>query len=100
MPQPTKKYDLDLSKMGDEELVVLAQECEFRPASDELVLRYHEAIGRVISHKARRTPLSASDVEDARQNAFFALCEAVASYRTLEMVKPGGCRFRSYAGRV
>jgi DNA-directed RNA polymerase specialized sigma24 family protein len=100
MLQTTKHYDLDLSKMGDEELVVLAQECEFRPAVDELVLRYHEPIGRAIVHKARRTPLIAKDIEDARQNAFFALREAIAGYRTLEMVKPGGCRFRSYAGTV
>jgi RNA polymerase sigma factor (sigma-70 family) len=100
MPQTAKKYDLDLLKMGDEELVVLAQECEFRPAADELVLRYHEPIGRVIAHKARLTTLTARDVEDAQQNVFFALCEAIASYRTLEMAKPGGCRFRSYAGTV
>jgi RNA polymerase sigma factor (sigma-70 family) len=100
MKQMTKKYDLDLSKMGDEELVVLAQECEFEPATVELVLRYHEPICRVIAHKASRTPLCPKDVEDAKQNAFFALREAIARYRTLEMVRPGGCRFRSYAGRV
>jgi hypothetical protein len=39
MPASTKKYDLDLSKIGDEEFVVLAQECGFRQAANELVLR-------------------------------------------------------------
>jgi len=99
MPPTTKKYDLDLSKIGDEELVILAQECGFRPAANELLLRYHQPMSRLIAYKAKQTPLTENDVEDAKQNAVFALLEAIAGYNTLEMVKPGGCRFRSY-GRL
>jgi RNA polymerase sigma factor (sigma-70 family) len=91
-----KKYDLDLSKMEDEALVVLAQECGFRPAADEVVLRYHEPMGRLIAQKARQTSLTEADLQDAQQNSFFALLEAIVRYNTLEMAKPGGCRFRSY----
>jgi RNA polymerase sigma factor (sigma-70 family) len=100
MPARTNKYDLDLSKIRDEELVVLAQECGFRPAANELLLRYHQLMGRLIAYQARQTPLTEADVEDAKQNAVFALFEAIAGYHTLEMVKPGGCRFRSFARRV
>jgi RNA polymerase sigma factor (sigma-70 family) len=96
MPVGISKYDLDLSKIGDEELVLMAQECGFRPAANELVLRYHQLMGRLIAYKARQTHLTENDVEDAKQNAVFALFEAIAGYNTLEMVKPGGCRFRSY----
>ncbi len=99
MPAAISKYDLDLSKIGDEELVLMAQECGFRPAANELVLRYHQLMSRLIAYKARQTHLTENDVEDAKQNAVFALFEAIASYNTLEMVKPGGCRFRSY-GRL
>jgi RNA polymerase sigma factor (sigma-70 family) len=99
MPAAIRKYDLDLSKIGDEELVLMAQECGFRPAANELVLRYHQLMTRLIACKARQTNLTENDVEDAKQNAVFALFEAIARYNTLEMVRPGGCRFRSY-GRL
>ncbi len=99
MPATMKKYDLDLSKIEDEQLVVLVQECGYRPAANELVLRYHPRMGRLIAYQAKQTPLTAHDVEDAQQNAVFALVEAIAGYNTREMLKPGGCRFRTY-GRL
>jgi RNA polymerase sigma factor (sigma-70 family) len=99
MPAMAQKYDLDLSKIGDEELVVLAQECGFRPAANELLLRYHQPMGRLIAYLGKQAPLTDTDLEDARQTAVFALCEAIAGYNTFEMVKPGGCRFRTY-GRL
>ena len=33
-------FDLNLAVMEDEALVVLAKECEFGPARDELIVRY------------------------------------------------------------
>jgi RNA polymerase sigma factor (sigma-70 family) len=56
-------------------------------------------MGRLIAYQAKQTPLTAHDIEDAQQNAVFALVEAIAGYNTLEMLKPGGCRFRTY-GRL
>jgi RNA polymerase sigma factor (sigma-70 family) len=95
--EPTHKaYDLELSRMGDEELVVLAQECGYHPALNELILRYHEWMNKLIAHKARRTRLSAADVQDAQQNAVFALREAVGRYDTSEYVKVRGCSFRTF----
>jgi hypothetical protein len=69
MTAPSKKYDLDLSKIGDEELVVLAQECGFRPAANELLVRYHQPMNRLIASQAWQTPLCEKDIEDAKQNA-------------------------------
>ena len=94
-----KKYDLDLSRMGDEALVILAQECAFRPATDELVRRYYERMRQLIAWKGRGLGLSA-DLPDAQQNAVFAMLEAIAGYHTLEAAKPRGCRFRAFLGRV
>jgi RNA polymerase sigma factor (sigma-70 family) len=107
-PQPARnptaatplRYDLDLAKLADEELAVLAQECSFRPAANELVLRHHPRLSRLIAHQARQTTLTAADVQDAQQNAFFALLEAIAHYNTFEMVKLAGCSFRTYARLV
>jgi RNA polymerase sigma factor (sigma-70 family) len=95
-----KKYDLNLSTLASEELVVLAQECGYRPAANELVLRYHAPMGLLIARKARQTPLTETDIQDAQQSAVFALFEAIAGFNTLEMVKAGGCRFRTFAALV
>jgi RNA polymerase sigma factor (sigma-70 family) len=99
MATTSKKYDLDLSKMEDEQLIVLAQECGYQPAANEVLRRHHPRLGRLIAYQAKRTTLTPHDVEDAQQNAVFALVEAIAGYDTQEMVKPGGCRFRTY-GRL
>jgi RNA polymerase sigma factor (sigma-70 family) len=85
--------------MADEALVILAQECAFRPATDELVRRYYERMNPLIARKARCLGLTA-DVPDAQQNAVFAILEAIAGYNTLEAAKPRGCRFRTYLGLV
>jgi RNA polymerase sigma factor (sigma-70 family) len=100
MSSTAKRYDLDLSKMASEELVVLAQECGYRPAANALLLRYHALMSELIAQKARQTSLNQMDIQDAQQSAVFALLEAIAEYDTLEMVKRGGCRFRSFAGLV
>jgi RNA polymerase sigma factor (sigma-70 family) len=94
-----KKYDLDLLRMADEALVILAQECAFRPATDELVRRYHEKMSQLIARKARGLGLAA-DLPDAQQNAVFAMLEAIAGYHTLEVAKPRGCRFCTFLGMV
>jgi DNA-directed RNA polymerase specialized sigma24 family protein len=86
--------------MASEELVVLAQECGYRPAADVLLLRYYLPMSQLIARTARKTSLTEPDIQDAQQRAVFALLEAIAEYDTLEMVKRGGCRFRSFAGVV
>src|SRR5438034_1803623 len=96
MPPAPKKYDLDLSQIGDEELVVMAKECGYQPATQELLVRFHDWTNRLIAQQAKHTRLTATDVEDAQQNAVFALLEAVTRYDALEMVKPNGCGFRPF----
>jgi RNA polymerase sigma factor (sigma-70 family) len=99
MTKEAKKYDLDLAHMADEALVILAQECMFQPAADELVRRYYERMSQLIARKARYLWLAA-DLPDAQQNAVFAMLEAIAGYNTLEAAKPRGCRFRTYLRMV
>jgi RNA polymerase sigma factor (sigma-70 family) len=95
MQTEARKYDLDLSRMADEALVILAQECAFRPAIDELVLRHYGHTSKLIALKAKCMGLAA-DVPDAQQNAVFAMLEAIAGYNTLQAAQPRGCRFRTY----
>jgi RNA polymerase sigma factor (sigma-70 family) len=95
-PAANKAYDLDLSKLGDEEVVVLAKECGYQPATQELLVRFRDYTNRLIARQAKQTRLTAADVEDAQQNAVFAVAEAITRYHTEEMVKPNGCSFRTF----
>src|SRR5262249_4965874 len=89
-------YDLNLSCLADEELVVLAQECAFQPAVHALMLRHHGWLNGLIARKSRRTGFGTADVDDAQQEAVFWMSEAIAQYDTLELARPRGCRFRSF----
>jgi RNA polymerase sigma factor (sigma-70 family) len=98
--EPRVWFDLDLAVMDDEALVVLAKECEYGPARDELIIRYGSQTERLIRWMAQPHGFSHADVEDARQNAVFWMLEAVTKYNTDEIAKPHGCSFRSFVHRV
>jgi RNA polymerase sigma factor (sigma-70 family) len=98
--EPQRGFDLDLAVMEDEALVVLAEECEYGPARDELIVRYDSQIDRLIGWMARSYRLTTTDLEDARQNAVFWVVEAIAKYDTEQIGKVRGCSFRSFVHRV
>jgi RNA polymerase sigma factor (sigma-70 family) len=93
-------FDLNLAVMEDEALVVLAKECEYGPARDELLVRYGSQADRVIGWLGYSQGLSRSDAEDARQSAVFWTIEAIKKYDTRQIGKPHGCSFRSFVYRV
>ena len=98
--EPRRGFDLDLAVMEDEALVVLAEECEYGPARDELIVRYDSQIDRLIGWMARSYRLTPTDLEDARQNAVFWVVEAITKYDTEQIGKVRGCSFRSFVHRV
>jgi RNA polymerase sigma factor (sigma-70 family) len=93
-------YDLDMTKLEDEQLVVLAQECGYRPARDELICRCLGLARRLVGHYASGNGLQQADSQDAEQDAVLWILEALGRYRTSESVRPGGCHFRSFLHRV
>jgi RNA polymerase sigma factor (sigma-70 family) len=93
-------FDLNLAVMEDEPLVVLAQECEYGPARDELIVRYGAQTERLIGWMVYRYRLGDADADDARQNAVFWIVEAVNKYDTNQIGKRRGCSFRSFIHRV
>jgi RNA polymerase sigma factor (sigma-70 family) len=93
-------FDLNLAVMEDEALVVLAKECEFGPARDELIVRYGSQTERLVGWLGHSHCLSRADVEDARQSAVFWTIEAINKYDTKQIGKPRGCSFRSFFYRV
>jgi len=97
---PLRRYDLDLAKLEDEQLVVLAQECGYVPARDELICRCNRLKDRLIGRHATYRGLQQADRMDAQQDAVLWIMEAIRQYRTDEHVKPRGCRFRTFLYRV
>jgi RNA polymerase sigma factor (sigma-70 family) len=98
--RPNVGFDLDLAVMEDEALVVLAKECEFGPARDELIVRYGAQTDRLIGWLVYRYNLSNADGEDVRQSAVFWIVEAIKKYDTNQIGKARGCSFRSFIHRV
>jgi DNA-directed RNA polymerase specialized sigma24 family protein len=95
----TAAYDLDLSRMGDEVLAVLIQDCDYRPALWELVLRYQARLSRWIYRLARRAGLTGPDVEDARQEMEIVLQQAAFDYDTGQLGRQDGCLFHTFVRR-
>jgi RNA polymerase sigma factor (sigma-70 family) len=102
MPKDDRQagFDLNLALMEDEALIVLAKECEYGPARDELIVRYGSQADRLIGWLAHSYGFGHTDVEDARQNAVFWMVEAIKKYDTRQIGKPQGCSFRSFVHRV
>jgi RNA polymerase sigma factor (sigma-70 family) len=94
------QYDLDLTRMEDEQLAVLAQECGSQPARDELIRRHTRLTEGVVRRFAARARLQEADRLDALQNAVLWILEAIRKYRTAESVRPQGCGFRTFLYRV
>ena len=93
-------YDLNMSRVTDEALVVLAKECHFRPAEKELLLRYRAWCNRLVVRLGRRRGLSLHEIEDAAQDAVFSIFKAVERYDTDQLGRVRGCSFQAFAGRV
>jgi RNA polymerase sigma factor (sigma-70 family) len=98
--QAQRGFDLNLAVMEDEALIVLAEECEYDPARDELIVRYDAQVERFIGWLAHSYHLAQADLEDARQNAIFWIVEAITKYDLEQIGKAGGCSFRSFVHRV
>ncbi len=100
MADPNEWFELDMAMMNDDALIVLAQDCEYGPARDELILRYASQRDRLIGWLAKTTSFGTADVEDARQNAVFWTLEAIKKYDTEQITKDQGCSFYSFLNRV
>jgi RNA polymerase sigma factor (sigma-70 family) len=93
-------FDLDMAMMSDDALIVLAKECEYGPARNELILRYASQRDRLIGWLAKTTSFRPADIEDARQNAVFWTLEAIEKYDTEQIALDQGCSFYSFLNRV
>jgi DNA-directed RNA polymerase specialized sigma24 family protein len=95
-----KGWFLDLANTSDEVLLLLAREAASVPARDELTCRYWHQFGRSVrgSHVGKR--LTAWEQEDAQQQAFFWIQEAILVYDLTQLSIAQGSSFRTFLQRV
>ena len=96
MKPAEKVYHLDLSRMESEPLVVLAKECCYQPAWEELLARQEVWKRRLVTRRASAAYLSVADTEDAQQQEELAMQEAIATYDAEQFA----CSVRTHSGRV
>ncbi len=101
MSEPAAKgYVLDLPNTCDEVLVFLAREAVRVAARDELISRYWPKVTKAISFLARKKYHFTRDVEDAQQEAYLWIEEAIRAYDALQLGQPRGSSFRTFFRRV
>jgi RNA polymerase sigma factor (sigma-70 family) len=91
---------VDLSQVGDAQLARVVTESCCRPAARTLLLRHLPQMNRLIARKVHQAHLATVEVEDAQQNAAQAALEAIR-----RCALPGGngsrrCQFKSFLYRV
>jgi RNA polymerase sigma factor (sigma-70 family) len=102
-PPAPSRYEQDLTRLEDEQLVALAQGGGDLAARDELVGRSLPVVGRLVGRSAARSGLQEADRQDARQAAVLWILEAVERYRTYRTgtdSRPAACPFRGFLHRV
>lgn len=90
----------DMALVDDEALIVLARECGYAPARDEIMVRYSPQTERLIQWLARTGGVNPSDVDDARQNAVFWTVEAITKFDSEQEGRERRCSFHSFLHRV
>jgi DNA-directed RNA polymerase specialized sigma24 family protein len=96
---PCKGWFLDLQNTCDEVLLLFAREAQSQPARSELTCRCWQGF-KASLHYCDNHELTAWDIEDAQQQSFFWIQEAIASFDPHQLCHPRGSSFRTFLKRV
>jgi RNA polymerase sigma factor (sigma-70 family) len=99
-PPATKGWLLDLAHTSDEVLLLLAREARQQAAGDELTCRYWRYLRIRLGQRSAHCRLNQWDREDAQQQAYFWIQEAIRAYDFGQLLQPGGSTFRTFLHRV
>lgn len=95
-----KGWFLDLSHTCDEVLLLFAQEARSQPARDELTCRHWQQFKARLSRHAVRLRLAPWDLDDAHQQAFFWIQEAITAFDPRQLFLPRGSSFQTFLHRI
>jgi DNA-directed RNA polymerase specialized sigma24 family protein len=101
MNAPTEKaWFLDVAHTCDEVLVLFVQEAGSRAARDELTGRHWRKFNARLFRGRGRQRLGASDLDDAQQQAFFWIQEAIDAFDPVQLSLPNGTCFHTFLQRI
>jgi DNA-directed RNA polymerase specialized sigma24 family protein len=95
-----KRWFLDLPHTCDEVLILLAREASSQCARDELTCRHWNQFKARLPRFGIRLQLTSWDLEDAQQQAFFWIREAIRAFDPVQMFLPQGSSFQTFLNRV
>src|SRR6516225_10229330 len=95
-----KRWFLDLSHTCDEVLILLAREASSQRARDELTCRHWNQFKARLPRFGIRLRLTCWDLEDAQQQAFFWIREAIDAFDPVQFFLPQGSSFQTFLTRV
>jgi RNA polymerase sigma factor (sigma-70 family) len=95
-----KGWFLDLPRTCDEVLLLFAREASSQPARDELTRRHWNQFKARSPRYGLRHALTAWDLEDAQQQSFFWIQEAIRAFDTAQWFVPQGNSFQTFLTRV
>jgi RNA polymerase sigma factor (sigma-70 family) len=100
MQRPGTGWFLDTPNTCDEVLLLLAREADCQPARNELTCRYWCRFKLNLRRWAMPVGLVSGDLEDAQQEAFFWIQEAIRSFDPAQLSRPQGSSFQTFLKRV
>ena len=95
-----KGWFLDLRHTCDEVLALFAREAGCRAARDELTCRCWGKLRARLIRCGPRSGLGPWDLEDAQQQAFFWIQEAIRAFDPVQLFLPRGSSFQTFLNRV
>jgi RNA polymerase sigma factor (sigma-70 family) len=96
MLRPGTGWFLDAPNTCDEILLLLAREADCQPARNELTCRYWCRFKINLRRWAMAAGLVSEELEDAQQEAFFWIQEAIRSFDPVQLSRPGGASFQTF----
>jgi RNA polymerase sigma factor (sigma-70 family) len=91
---------LDARNTCDEVLLLLAREANCQPARNELTCRYWCRFKINLHRWAMPAGLASGELEDAQQEAFFWIQQAIRCFDAVQLCRPGGASFQTFLKRV
>jgi RNA polymerase sigma factor (sigma-70 family) len=96
MVRPGTGWLLDAPNTCDEVLLLLAREADCQPARNELTCRYWCRFEINLRRWAMAAGLVSGELEDAQQEAFFWIQEAIRSFDPVQLSRPCGSSFQTF----
>jgi DNA-directed RNA polymerase specialized sigma24 family protein len=96
MQGPRTGWFLDARNTCDEVLLLLAREADCQPARDELTCRYWCRFKINLRRWAMPAGLVSGELEDAQQEAFFWIQQAIRCFDAVQLSRPGGASFQTF----